>query len=68
MNKTKIEWCDFSWNPITGCLHGCPYCYARRIAIRFGRSFKPALYLKLLTLVLKYGKDARMNIHRSLSS
>jgi len=36
MNKTKIDWCDRSWNPVTGCLHGCSYCYARRIAQRFG--------------------------------
>lgn len=36
MNKTKIDWCDMSWNPVTGCLHGCPYCYARKIAKRFG--------------------------------
>ena len=36
MNKTKIEWCDMTWNPVTGCLHGCEYCYARRIANRFG--------------------------------
>lgn len=36
MEKTKIEWCDSSWNPITGCLHNCPYCYARAIANRFG--------------------------------
>ena len=34
-DRTKIDWCDASWNPVTGCLHGCPYCYARRIAIRF---------------------------------
>lgn len=34
-SKTKIEWCDASWNPVTGCLHGCEYCYARRIAERF---------------------------------
>lgn len=34
--KTKIDWCDSSWNPVTGCLHGCEYCYARRIAERFG--------------------------------
>ena len=34
--KTKIDWCDSSWNPITGCLHGCPYCYARSMARRFG--------------------------------
>lgn len=36
MDKTKIDWCDMSWNPITGCRHGCEYCYARRIAERFG--------------------------------
>lgn len=35
MNKTKIDWCDSTWNPVTGCLHGCEYCYARRIAHRF---------------------------------
>ena len=35
MQKTKIEWCDSTWNPVTGCLHGCDYCYARRIADRF---------------------------------
>ena len=33
---TKIDWCDSTWNPVTGCLHGCEYCYARRIAERFG--------------------------------
>lgn len=27
-----IEWADWSWNPVTGCLHACPYCYARDIA------------------------------------
>lgn len=32
---TKIDWCDASWNPVTGCLHGCEYCYARRIVERF---------------------------------
>lgn len=35
MKKTKIDWCDSTWNPVTGCLHGCAYCYARRIAERF---------------------------------
>ena len=35
-DKTKIDWCDASWNPVTGCLHGCKYCYARKIAQRFG--------------------------------
>lgn len=36
MLKTKIDWCDATWNPVTGCLHGCEYCYARGIANRFG--------------------------------
>lgn len=29
MNRTSIEWCDYTWNPITGCLHPCRgiYCY-----------------------------------------
>jgi len=35
MDKTKIDWCDSTWNPVTGCLHGCEYCYARNIAHRF---------------------------------
>ena len=34
--RTRIDWADASWNPVTGCLHGCKYCYARRIANRFG--------------------------------
>jgi protein gp37 len=39
MNKSKIEWCDYTFNPVSGCLHGCEYCYARRIAKRFGGYF-----------------------------
>lgn len=35
MNKSLIEWCDFTWNPVTGCQHGCPYCYATKQANRF---------------------------------
>lgn len=33
--NTKIDWCDDSWNPVTGCKHGCEYCYARGIARRY---------------------------------
>lgn len=36
MLETRIDWCDSTWNPVTGCLHGCEYCYARSIANRFG--------------------------------
>jgi protein gp37 len=43
---TKIEWCDMTWNPAWGCLNNCPYCYAAKIAKRFGekygiKDFKP---------------------------
>jgi len=39
MQKTAIEWVKnpdgsqgYTWNPITGCLNGCEYCYARKLA------------------------------------
>ncbi len=42
MNRTKIEWCDFSINPVKGLcpmdckdLEGKPYCYARKLYKRF---------------------------------
>lgn len=36
MKKTKIDWADSTWNPVTGCFHGCEYCYARKIAKHYG--------------------------------
>lgn len=39
MNKTKIEWCDYTWNPVVGCSPvsaGCANCYAAAISRRFG--------------------------------
>lgn len=39
---TKIEWCDETWNPITGCTPvspGCDHCYARRMATRLAGRF-----------------------------
>jgi len=38
MNKTKIEWADYTWNPITGCTSvsaGCQICYAKEMTKRF---------------------------------
>lgn len=37
MSSTKIEWCDKTWSPITGCSkisEGCANCYAERMAKR----------------------------------
>lgn len=36
MINSRIDWTDDSFNPISGCLHGCEYCYARDIDHRFG--------------------------------
>jgi len=35
MNKTKIEYVNYTWNPLAGCKRGCSYCYARKIHQRF---------------------------------
>lgn len=46
-NRTNdnIEWAGWSWNPVTGCLHDCDYCYARDIANRFyPEGFKPTYH------------------------
>jgi protein gp37 len=49
MNRTRIEWADMSWNPITGCTYGCPYCYARWMTARFPdkypNGFEPTVWL-----------------------
>ena len=29
----KIDWCDYSWNPISGCLQNCEYCYLKRMGL-----------------------------------
>ena len=46
MNRSKIEWCDHTWNPITGCRHNCPYCYARRMVARFAGDVRLNLMAK----------------------
>lgn len=44
-DNDSIEWALWSWNPVTGCLHQCPYCYARDIAHRFyEQKFEPTFF------------------------
>jgi hypothetical protein len=33
LTNEHIGWAAHSWNPVTGCIHGCEYCYAREIAL-----------------------------------
>lgn len=66
MNNTKIEWCDSTWNPVTGCLHLCEYCYARKQANRFKgciidrtkftQQFNPAASYEITTEMYKTTK------------
>ncbi|HVJ49386.1 DUF5131 family protein [Desulfitobacterium sp.] len=35
MNRSRIDWTDYTWNPVTGCQFDCPYCFARRQSLRF---------------------------------
>lgn len=44
MRKTNISWTEYSWKPITGCKHGCPYCYVRR----FDPVMKPTFHANRL--------------------
>jgi protein gp37/ParB-like chromosome segregation protein Spo0J len=45
-NRTNdnIKWAKWTWNPVTGCKHGCDYCYAREIAQRFNGGFNPTFH------------------------
>jgi protein gp37 len=39
-DRTAIEWCDATWNPVRGCTRvseGCRHCYAERMAARFNK-------------------------------
>lgn len=60
--KTKLSMFDSTWNPVTGCLHGCEYCYARTIATRFSntkaypKGFEPMLWEDRLDIPKRWTK------------
>ena len=61
-NRTNesIDWAKWSWNPVTGCKHGCEYCYARDISVLhahlFPKGFKPHLRTERLAIPAKMEK------------
>lgn len=67
LNKTKIETCDYTWNPYVGCLHGCDYCYARPIANKIYGDFEPRFFPERLDEPdkLKTIKDRKPWIEKS---
>jgi protein gp37 len=63
MNKTAIETADYTWNPVSGCNHGCSWCYARTIAARFypkDIGFAPHFYPGRLSEPAKAKKPSKI--------
>lgn len=58
MNKTKIQWTEMTWNPITGCTkisEGCLNCYAARMAKRLKAMGNP-----------RYINEFQVTVHEDL--
>ena len=52
--KSRIEWTESTWNPVTGCTKtspGCKHCYAERFALRL-QAMGNAKYAKGFELAL----------------
>ena len=61
----KIDFCDYSWNPISGCLHGCYYCYMRRMEKRFPGIMKPDYRERYLIDIQKLKKPSNIFVGSS---
>ena len=66
--KSRIEWTESTWNPITGCdkvSPGCEHCYAERMARRlkamgvkkYRDGFKPTIHPDVLEAPAKWRKS-----------
>lgn len=66
MNRTPIEWAEFTWTPVVGCSRRCEWCYAWRMAKRNiwkcqkCREFVPHLHPERLGQPEKRKKPARI--------
>jgi protein gp37 len=69
MNRTKIEWTDYTWNPVTGCWgpggtaekpKRCSYCYAEKVARRFYHGYPPGDQFAPLFLAHRLSEPARV--------
>ncbi len=75
--KSKIEWTEATWNPVTGCTkisEGCKNCYAERFALRlkamgvpaYKNGFKVTLHPETLETPSRW-KKSRMVFVNSMS-
>ncbi len=55
INKTGIDWCDYTFNIASGCVNGCKYCYARKIALHYPKVFP-------------FGFEPTVHLHRKFKS
>ena len=75
--KSKIEWTEMTWNPVTGCTKispGCKHCYAETIAkrlqhmggVRYRNGFRLTIHEDLIDLPTKW-KSPRLIFVNSMS-
>jgi len=62
MNKTSIEWTDYTWNPVTGCKGAngdglCSYCYIKRLR---NYNINPEFHPERLEQPLKVKKSQKI--------
>ena len=74
VGRSKIEWTDSTWSPVTGCVEvseGCEHCYAKTFAERWrgvpGHPYEQGFDLKLwperLGLPLRWRKPRRVFVN-----
>lgn len=74
MSKTKIEWTELTWNPLTGCKKcsaGCINCYAALLARRlkamgqakYANGFNLTIHEHLLEQPLEWKKPKRIFVN-----
>jgi protein gp37 len=72
--RTKIEWTESTWNPVTGCTklsEGCRNCYAERMARRlkamgqanYVNGFKVTLHERMLAAPLRWKRPRRIFVN-----
>lgn len=72
--KTKIEWTEISWNPVTGCTKaspGCENCYAEAFSYRlmnmgmnkYRNGFKVTMHVKSLKEPYKINRPAKVFVN-----